>query len=264
MVLSGFLDDGTMATYWCFKHPTIRLWNAYSARLLIDQFEAMEGESESLIDVYTQKVIDWNCSHEVEPVDAIDTRSPQAVHTALLPYFVDRDIVEFGTHHGDGMNCFARVAKSAVAVEPDEKECAALEIRAEELRSKGLGSFEVLCGGFPDVWRDADIFTWWQDLGWREWRNWRILLHLRRLQDSGLVRKNAQALFIFDPMLPLDRMSWYHLEKLFTMSKRVQFDEKDDCFRRAAWPDEPFSCEARGKGSFLIAAIPIRNIPHRL
>lgn len=82
-------------------------------------FSKMEGRLfptlASAIDVASMTPRD--CMWLVKPVDRSPDRSPQAVHSVLAARFVGQEVVEIGTHGGDGMNCFARFAKSAVAIE---------------------------------------------------------------------------------------------------------------------------------------------------
>ena len=90
-----------------------------------------------------------NCSALVpSPVDAAPIRSPQAVHTALLRYFADREVVEIGTRNGDGMACFSQHTRNATAIELDKKYCEALRQRSEALRQAGGRGFKVLCSDY--------------------------------------------------------------------------------------------------------------------
>ena len=67
--------------------------------------------------------------------------------------------------HAQGMDCFARVARSAVAVEMDAHYCAKLRERTHALRSQGRGSFNVSCTRYdrvaPAAFQTADYVTWW-------------------------------------------------------------------------------------------------------
>ncbi len=73
-------------------------------------------------------------------------------------------MVEVGTRSGDGMNCFARTASEAYAIEAVPAYCEALEARAARLRASGAGNYTVACGKFPEIaLPDADYYTWWQD-----------------------------------------------------------------------------------------------------
>ena len=67
-------------------------------------------------------------------LDVVPSRSPQAVHTLQLPFLIDKDIIEIGTRGGDGMQCFARVAKTAIAIELRPHYCELLRSRAQALQ----------------------------------------------------------------------------------------------------------------------------------
>ena len=94
-----------------------------------------------------------------DPIDVSPIRSPQQVHTQLLPHFRNKDVVEIGTRTGDGAACFARVARSLTAVEADIKYCLPLERRVQALR---LPNFTVACRPYQDGLPDGDVYTWWQ------------------------------------------------------------------------------------------------------
>ena len=90
-----------------------------------------------------------NCSALVpSPVDAAPIRSPQAVHTALLRHFADREVIEIGTRNGDGMACFSQHTRNATAINLDPKYCDVLRQRSEVLRQAGGRGFEVLCSDY--------------------------------------------------------------------------------------------------------------------
>ena len=72
-----------------------------------------------------------DCSQLVATlVDRSPQRSPQAVHSVLAARFRGLDVVEIGTNSGDGMNCFAQVARSATAIEVDPRPCRLLRERS--------------------------------------------------------------------------------------------------------------------------------------
>ena len=90
-----------------------------------------------------------NCSALVpSPVDAAPIRSPQAVHTALLRHFADREVIEIGTRNGDAMACFSQHTRNATAIDLDPKYCDVLRQRSEALRQAGGRGFEVLCSDY--------------------------------------------------------------------------------------------------------------------
>ena len=82
------------------------------------------------------------------PIDTAPIRSPQAVHTALLRHFADKEIVEIGTRNGDGMACFARVAKTATAVELSPPYCAKLRERSQIVERESGRGFRVVCSDY--------------------------------------------------------------------------------------------------------------------
>ena len=83
-----------------------------------------------------------------EPIDVVPIRSAQAIHTAMARRFAGRSLVEIGTRNGDGMSCFARVARTALAVEMQQSYCDRLQERLIRLRTSGAGSFEIVCDRF--------------------------------------------------------------------------------------------------------------------
>ena len=92
-------------------------------------------------------------------LDVVPSRSPQAVHTLQLPFLIDKDIIEIGTRGGDGMQCFARVAKTATAIELRPHYCELLRLRAQALPRP----FSVECQDYRKTERplDADVFLFW-------------------------------------------------------------------------------------------------------
>ena len=116
-----------------------------------------------LLVAVVQQAASLDCKVAVnQPVDPAPIRSPQEIHTILAQRFADKDIAEIGTRNGDGINCFARVAKSAVAIEMDPEYCKKLKARSQELKSGGLRSYSIHCGMYQENTPDADIYTWWQ------------------------------------------------------------------------------------------------------
>ena len=109
-----------------------------------------------------QSVSSVDCAALVLPVDISPIRSPLAVHTALARRFAGRDIVEIGTRAGDAISCFARVARTAIAVEVVPKYCQALRARAS--RPGKAASFRIICDDYRNASLDADMITWWQQV----------------------------------------------------------------------------------------------------
>ena len=199
-----------------------------------------------------------------KPLDQVPIRSPQALHTALLPFITGRDVVEIGTRKGDGMSCFASVAKRAVAVEMDRKACAALERRAVELRSSGGSAFSVICSDYRKARDlDADVFTWWQQDPFL--RNFAVLRALRKKLDLGQVRATAKAIFAFDlkygpdiyDLTALRRSIWWKTN----LTIDVPFDDKDACLQ--AKQVKTVRCN-RAQGRFVLVVVPFAEVPIHL
>ena len=124
-----------------------------------------------------------------KPTDTAPERSPQAVHTSLLNEFRGRDLAEIGTRHGDGMRCFAQVARRAAAFEFDARYCGALR------KYGAMLNFSAVCGDYKNAsvasLLDADYITWWQQAPMLS--NADVLWHLRDLQRKGTIRDSALA-----------------------------------------------------------------------
>ena len=150
-----------------------------------------------------------DCSQRVAPVDRSPQRSPQAVHSVLASRFHGLDMVEIGTRGGDGMNCFAQVARSAVAIEVDPRPCELLRKRAKALVARGRGKYSVVCDTYQNSAIDADVYTWWRE---HPLTNEGILRDLQRLQQRGQLRAGARAYPLFDHKWPSDMASWASLQ----------------------------------------------------
>ena len=204
-----------------------------------------------------------NCSSAVVPMDSSPVRSPQAVHTALSRRFVGRAVIEIGTRNGDGMSCFAQVARRAVAVEAEISYCKKLSLRAEALRSVQLAAFAVACGAFPNVKLPAggswDAVTWWQMHP--HLRNSKVLEDLRQLALNRQLKLSqaAEAVVLFDTSWKVDRQSWKALRMQAAWFEHVEFDERQLCSHGSTVvkPQSPTLCEKRAKGSFIVAGIRI-------
>ena len=105
-----------------------------------------------------------NCTQLVTPLDSPPIRSPQEVHSLIASLARGKELVEIGTRNGDGMDCFARTASRATALEIEPPYCRKLEQRARILRESRLGAFEVSCRPYQQQCPDADIYTWWEQL----------------------------------------------------------------------------------------------------
>ena len=157
-------------------------------------------------------------------------RSPQAVHSVLASRFHGLDLVEIGTHGGDGMNCFAQVARSAVAIEVDPRPCELLRKRAKALVTRGRGKYSVVCDTYQNSAIDADVYTWWRE---HPLTNEGILRDLQRLQQRGQLRTGARAYPLFDHKWPSDMASWASLQPSATWHANVSFNECMDSSRAA-------------------------------
>ena len=200
------------------------------------------------------------------PVDYSPKRSPQAIHTALLPKFAGKEIVEIGTRNGDGMACFARVAMHAKAVEIDEEACHKLHNRSialgREIGGTPEEAFSVICGGysrlhargprrrppwwqFPSLWwrdpLDADIVTWWQNPAKNpglSFENTDVLRELSAMQRLGTIRSSAVAVFLFDAKYKPDVIDLRRYQPAAEWHTRVHFDEFATCCERGHRAEE--------------------------
>ena len=115
-----------------------------------------------------------DCEQEVTPVDIVPIRSPQSVHTALARRFAGQSIIEIGTRNGDGMECYARVARHAVAIEIDRSYCPTLMTRSAQMQRLKTGhghghrNFTVRCESYEAtpmaVFEHADYVEGWMGL----------------------------------------------------------------------------------------------------
>ena len=223
-----------------------------------------------------------DCAALVPPIDPSPVRSPQAVHTRLLRRLAGHDVVEIGTRNGDGFMCFARVARSVVALEPDPTYCAHLrhrlsamgrarasaEGRASTRRSR-LGTAVAARGWHPqgassntsvrcatyqaDNLPDADVYTWWQAVP--RLSNEGVLAHLAERQREGHIRASAEAIMLFDASHRPDVASLRRLRSRFRWVEQVHFDEVSLCLRLLSpgHPDRHWCSRARGL--FIVAGL---------
>ena len=199
----------------------------------------------------------FDCSAMVTAtVDVPPIRSPQAVHSALARRFYNTSIVEIGTRNGDGIDCFARVASAATAVEISTAYCTRLRERSA---ASGRG-FNVTCADYrASSVLDADFITFWSQLP--HMTNAQVLRHIRGEVQRGRVRASAVAVPLFDVGGAMnDCASWEMLQPLAAWHEPVAFDETELCRRRhpsnAHGKHASQSC-ARARGTFIIAGIPI-------
>ena len=169
-----------------------------------------------------------------------------------------RDLVEVGTRNGDGINCFARVTKSAVAVELDAEYCRKLRARAKRLRDEGAGDYAVVCRRYEDGTPDGDVFTRWQQHP--HLTNSKGLRVLRDRQRAGAIRRGAQALLLFDASWPLDVHGVDGLATLGPLARWravVPFNERALCEART--PSSAQSRCSRASGQFTLALIDLNS-----
>lgn len=233
-----------------------------------------------------------NCTNRVVPVDAAPIRSPQRVHSYLANQrFSGKDIVEIGTRNGDGMACFAQVARSAVAIEFDKPYCDILRKRSAALsgdvedaenilepavmewleknvppskprRPKLRDNFSVVCADYRTSGAlDADIITWWEQPPGL--RNVDALRHLRAELAAGRIRPTAEAVPLFDMGWDDDIKGLRHLITQSSWSKTIEFDEQALCLeqgRSRRRKDSSETCH-RAKGYFVAMGIPLAREP---
>ena len=194
-----------------------------------------------------------DCAALVRPTDWPPIRSPQAVHSALAELLQGTDVVEIGTRNGDGMRCFARGARSAVAIELNEQYCTVLQHHANNMSSAGLGGFRVHCQDYRRGTPDADYYTWWEQ--GPSLFNADVLRFLRAEARGGRIRPNASAILLFDNAHFRDVHSWRTIGAQAAWSRIVPFDERKLCLARARFK---VNCR-RARGNFTIAAFSLSN-----
>ena len=189
-----------------------------------------------------------NCSAVVSPLDSTPVRSPQAVHSFLTRIFHGRALVEIGSRQGDGISCFGRVTRSAVAVEMARPYCRHLVQRATRLVAP---NYSVVCASafIAGACPDADVYTWWQQ---GDLTDGKMLAHLRALVRSGKVRQTATAVVLFSSW-HRDRRSWRQLQTAATWWREVAFDERPLCRQLLSRSRESSETCARANGTFKVA-----------
>lgn len=201
-----------------------------------------------------------NCTAAVVPMESHPVRSPQVLDTAILERVQDKEVVGIGAR-GDGMECFARGARKATAVEMDRDACALLNTRSRSLRDlpgTNGSTFSVLCNRYQNSSVDGDVFTWWQKEP--HLKNGEVLRHLRREQMAGRIRSNAEAVLLFENGYEDDMRSLEKVRAWALSVTQVPFNEMALC--KLKQPTQPWLCH-RAKGSFHIAVITIANISLR-
>ena len=198
------------------------------------------------------------------PVDTAPIRSPQQLHTALLPRLTDKSVVEIGTRNGDGMACFSQVARTAVAIELDKHYCTKLVARAAKLSRTVRKSFNVSCqdyrsGPIPD----GDLYTWWQQPP--NLKNNHVLRVLRQRQLEGQIRSSAEVAIVFDRSYRADMGSYrsYMRKRWLHWSEDVQVDENSLCYNRTKSQKlsaTPVHLCRRARGTYTIAGMNLQNV----
>lgn len=165
-----------------------------------------------------------------QPSDVSPIRSPMAVHTVLAKRFAGKDLVEIGTRNGDGMSCWARHAKHATAIELDPKYCKALERRSRTLPQDAR--FNVSCADYRKAAMnllDGDFVTWWEQ---PPLHNIEALDVLHAKLRAHRLRPTAEAVLLFDPKWPADRVSFSRICPLARWSQQIFFNEQEECLKR--------------------------------
>ena len=193
-------------------------------------------------------------------MDFSPNRSPQAAHDVMLQHFTGKEVVEIGTHAGDGLSCFAQAAKRATGIECCKRDCNSLRARAGELGASGLRAYEVLCADYriAPANLDADVFTWWQHPP-HLW-NHRILAELRLRQLQGSVRMNAVAVFLADRSFAKDMASWRSFEGQFLWQETVKFDEVALCHGLQNGSSRGAASCSRARGAFNVGGLRIADL----
>ena len=202
-------------------------------------------------------------------VDVSPMRSPQTLHTAMLPTLNNKDVVEIGTRNGDGISCFSQVASKATAVEMDAAYCLKLEARAQSLRASGRRGFDVLCRDYREgsvhtwsAWASADVYTWWQEPP--ELSNLPVLRRLKMQLDAGWLKRDVLALIAIDPKYPEDATDLRLLEHELQLTSSVEtvvHNELHAC-QRSSDKDlraYPGLC-GRAHGHFRLAHVPVASV----
>ena len=197
------------------------------------------------------------------PVDMVPIRSPQSVHTRLANRFRNRTVVEIGTRNGDGMQCFAQVAKRAVAIEMNRQYCTKLSARRKKLRQRGLGDYDIVCDKYEDApvatFSSADYIHWW--LGGAE-INARVLTFLYSIRAQ--LKPGVKAVEVHDPAVGIDNQSLSILGPAASVeSVAVPASECAECYRAVKecrfTEDGGFHSCGRAAGTKLLAFFRLNN-----
>ncbi len=169
-----------------------------------------------------------NCS-DISPIDHVPVRSPQAVHTALLPHLAGKDVVEIGTRRGDDVACYVNYTRTLKIFEIDKKNCRYV---SERLQKVAGAKYAVYCNDYRrgSEYETAEIVLWWQHPP--------HLLNERVLRDLGAfrARRGALAISMHDGKYKMDMQSYHHLRPHAVWSKTVEFDERALCCTQSRKP----------------------------
>lgn len=204
------------------------------------------------------------------PIEAAPFRSPQAVHTLISRHLVGKSVAEIGTSKGDGICCFAQVARSAVAFEMDGFHCRTLFERSRDMASQRGVTFSVACTDYSAVHSlDADVITWWADEP--SLQNRAVLAALRTMLNSGRVRPTATAILVFDPKWPQDACDFdaFRMGLAYSFTEEVTVDESVSCLSIMASKERKLSRHtkrlcARANGTWHVMGIPVAAVPRHL
>ena len=178
----------------------------------------------------------------------------QVVHSVITRHLKGKSLVEIGTRNGDGMACFARAAREAVAVEMDKDYCRKLELVAKSIGEGGRAAFTVRCDRYQALALDADVFTWWQQSP--HLKNVEVLQHLHAQQQAQHIRPNAEAIVLFEVGFPDDMQSYQRIKNFTSWSETVHFDEAALCRKRIR---KPWFVK-RARGSFRVVGVRLADV----
>lgn len=176
------------------------------------------------------------------------------VHTAITRHLVGKSLVEIGTRNGDGMACFARAARKAIAVEMAPDYCRKLELVSKSIGSDGKPAFTVQCDRYQALSLDADVFTWWQQSP--HLKNVEVLQHLHAQQQAKIVRPNAVAIVLFELGFPDDMQSYQLIKNFTSWTETVHFDESALCRKRIR---KPWFVK-RAHGAFMVVGVRLADV----
>ena len=149
----------------------------------------------------------------------------------------------------------ATVATAAAAGAAAAASAAAWPAGKRPRVSTSLPNVSVRCAPYqePRGLPDAAVYTWWQAVP--RLTNEAVIARLALLQRHGHVRREAEAVIMFDERHTPDVTSLRRLRRRFRWSERVAFDEVSLCLHRLP-PGHPSRhwCP-RARGTFTVAGL---------